>query len=116
MSEELRDNIHWFDDVFEPDSDGSLSGDKENYQDIWSDDDWEDGDFESSIAAKYPGWYLVKMVGFTLHTFKTVEPWLVDNVKFGQYKQVGWDSGCSYSVGVIFESSRDAMMFKLRWR
>ena len=83
---------------------------------LWDDDDWEDADFEKTINAKYPNWYLVKLPAFNALTIKTIEPWLDDNVKYGKFEKVGWSSGCSYSVGVVFESGKDAMMFKLRWR
>ena len=112
----MTSDIKWFDATFELDKDGTISADKPAYTELWDEDDWEDADFQESINAKYPGWYLVKLPSFTRHTFDQIDPWLVDGVKFGQYSKVGWDSGCSYSVGVIFESPRDAMMFKLRWR
>lgn len=112
----MTDDIKWFPDFAEPDKDGLVSAEPSDYSEIFDEDDWEDGDFQPSINAKYPGWYLVKLPSFTRHTFSKVDPWLVDSVKFGQYSKVGWDSGCSYSVGVVFESPRDAMMFKLRWR
>ena len=112
----MTKDIEWLADDSEPDNDGVITSDIGKYSEVWNEDDWEDGDFQPSIAAKYPGWYLVKLVGFTQYSFGKVDPWLVDNVKFGQYNKVGWDSGCSYSVGVVFESPRDAMMFKLRWR
>lgn len=112
----MIDDIDWLADATEPDKDGVVTKDLADYSEIWDEDDWEDGDFQPSIAAKYPGWYLVKLPGFTQRTFDQVDPWLVESVKFGAYSKVGWDSGCSYSVGVVFESPRDAMMFKLRWR
>jgi hypothetical protein len=83
---------------------------------MWEDDDWEDQEFEASVTRDYPGWYLVKLPGFSHATFIKLEPWLAENVKYGDWKKVGWSSGCSYSVGVIFEAPKDAMMFKLRWR
>lgn len=112
----MKQDIDWLEEVSEPDTDGVVTADPAAYSEIFYEDDWEDADFQPTIASKYPGWYLVKLPNFTQRTFDQVDPWLVDNVKFGQYSKVGWDSGCSYSVGVVFELSRDAMMFKLRWR
>lgn len=112
----MTDDIEWLADFAEPDKDGQVSADPDAYSEIFDEDDWEDRDFQPSINDKYPGWYLVKLPSFTRATFNTIDPWLVDSVKFGAYSKVGWDSGCSYSVGVVFESPRDAMMFKLRWR
>lgn len=87
------------------------------FTEIFDEDDWEDSDFEEAINKQYPNWYLVKLPGFTERTFSQVREWLEDgNVHFGAYKKVGWSTICSYSVGVVFESGRDAMMFKLRWR
>lgn len=112
----MTKDIDWLADFSEPDKDGAITSNPADYSEIFDEDDWEDSDFQPSIADKYPGWYLVKMPSFTRLTFDQVDPWLVDSVKFGSYNKVGWDSGCSYSVGVVFESPRDAMMFKLRWR
>lgn len=105
----------WFAEDFEPQQDGIIPPEPV-LNPMYEDDIWEDSDFQQSINVKYPGWYLVKMTGFTAATYDEVEPWLDEHVKFGQYRKVGWDSGCSYSVGVVFEHGRDAMMFKLRWR
>jgi hypothetical protein len=115
MERNMTEEITWFTDEFEPDKDGKVSDDPKQYSSLWDEDDWEDGDFESSINAKYPGWFLVKMPGFTQKTFDQVDPWLVENTGH-LYSKVGWDSGCSTSVGVVFQSTRDAMLFKLRWR
>jgi hypothetical protein len=104
----------WFDCDLEPESDGILS--KANLDAMFEEDEFPDGDFVQSIHAKYPDWYLVRVTGFIAATFMQMKPWLDSNVKFGQYKKVGWDSGCSSSVGVVFENPKDAMMFKLRWR
>lgn len=93
-----------------------FDNDEDDYNEMYLEDDWEDAEFEKSVNDQYPGWKLVKMPSFTHSTFIKVEPWLAENVKYGEWKKVGWSSGCSYSVGVIFESGRDAMMFKLRWR
>lgn len=88
----------------------------ETSYDHWENDSWEDGDFAKGVNDKYPGWHLVKIIGFTSKSFTDIDAWLASNVKFGQYERVGWSSNCSYSVGVVFESGKDAMMFKLRWR
>jgi hypothetical protein len=95
--------------------DGQISEDVET-SNLFEEDEWEDGDFVESIHKKFPNWYLVKMLGFSWSTFIPVEEWCKENVKHGEWKKVGWETGCSYSVGVVFSHSRDAMMFKLRWR
>lgn len=113
----MTKDITWLHGYHEPDKDGLIVDSSEiNVATIYDDDDWEDQDYEDSIHKKFPNWYLVKMTGFTTATFVQVEPWLKENCHFGQYQRVGWDTGCSYSVGVVFESAKDAMMFKLRWR
>lgn len=108
----------WFDCDLEPESDGTLTEEagKDLMNSLYEEDEFPDGEFVASIHAKYPNWYLIRITGFIAATFVEMKPWLDDNVKFGQYKKVGWDSGCSSSVGVVFESPKDAMMFKLRWR
>ena len=90
--------------------------DFEESYDHWENDSWEDPEFIAGVSEKYPGWYVVKLVGFTTKSFTDIDKWLASNVKFGGYERVGWSSGCSYSVGVVFESGKDSMMFKLRWR
>ncbi len=91
--------------------------DEDDLDELFEDDDWEDADFEKDVNEKHPGWYLVKLPGFTTLTFEKVRNWLEDdNIHFGRYETVGWRSGCAYSVGVVFESGRDAMLFKLKWR
>ena len=82
----------------------------------WEDNSWEDPAFRKSVGEEYPGWHLVKIVGFTIKKLSDIDQWLIENVKHGQYKRLGWSSNCSYSVGVVFESGKDAMFFKLRWR
>jgi len=104
----------WFDVLSEPEADGALGEPKLNS--LYEEDEFPDLDFADSVNSKYPGWFLVRITGFIAATFSEMKPWLDENVKFGDFKKVGWDSGCSSSVGVIFESPKDAMMFKLRWR
>jgi hypothetical protein len=117
----MRYNTHndshvdeWFDCELEPESDGVL--DVANASAMFEEDEFPDADFVESIHSKYPGWYLIRITGFIASTFTEMRPWLDANTPFGEYKKVGWDSGCSSSVGVIFQSPKDAMMFKLRWR
>jgi hypothetical protein len=84
---------------------------------LGGEDTWEVGDFQTGINDRFPGWYLIKMPSYSSRTFQVVRDWLADdNVHFGSYEAVGWDSGCSYGLGVVFESAKDAMIFKLRWR
>lgn len=91
--------------------------DDEDFGDLLPADEWEDTGFLKSVAEKYPGWFLVKLPGFTARTFVEVKEWLVDdNVRYGKYEPIGWSSNCAYSVGVVFENAKDAVMFKLRWR
>ena len=112
-----KNEVIWAEDYLGPhnlESDGKIKV-SEPRSEIFEEDDLEDPEFEINLQDTYPGWYFVKMVGFTVSRFDEVEPWLDENVKHGDYQRVGWESGCSYSVGVVFESSRDALMFKLRW-
>jgi hypothetical protein len=110
----MTSEVTWLWDDFDS-HDGQISEEPENSA-LFEEDEWEDGDFVATINNQFPGWYLVKMLGFTWNTFIPVEEWCSENVKHGVWKKVGWETGCSYSVGVVFESPRDAMMFKLRWR
>ena len=106
-------DITWLEDCNYPED--GLIGEKTG-ETLFEDDDWEDEDFEHTINDKFPGWYLVKMLDFKSSTFAPVEEWCRENVSLGEWNKVGWSTGCSYSVGVVFSHPRDAMMFKLRWR
>lgn len=90
--------------------------DDDDEYEMWEDDDWADAGLVESVNKEYPGWFLVKLTGFTHYSFIQIEPWLAENVKYGDWHKVGWRSGCATSVGVVFQSAKDAMMFKLRWR
>jgi hypothetical protein len=79
------------------------------------DDEWEDNYAVADILKKYPeSWKLVKAVNFTYGTMDDMKQWCKDNTT-AAYAHVGWESGCSYTVGVIFESHIDAILFKLTW-
>jgi len=93
-----------------------IEAEEADRNELFEEDDFEDGDFAPSINAKFPGWYLVRMQGFGWQTMGEVKEWCANNVRFGGWEAVGWTSGCSTSVGVVLESGKDAMMFKLRWR
>jgi hypothetical protein len=113
----MTTEVTWlWDDYFPDDGQISKEAPKPEGDALFEDDEWEDGDFVSTINDKFPSWYLVKMLGFTWRTFEPIEEWCQENTKHGQWQKVGWETGCSYSVGVVFESPKDAMMFKLRWR
>src|SRR5476651_1915609 len=89
--------------------------DELEYDDLIGEDEWEDYVAVNDILKKYPSdWYLVKAVDFTYGTMDEMKQWCLDNCN-DKYEHVGWDSGCSYTVGVIFESHMDAILFKLTW-
>jgi hypothetical protein len=90
--------------------------DEDDFDEMWEDDHFSDADWEASVEKKYPGWYLVKLPDFSWTKLQTLSDWLDNNTKHGRYANVDWRSSCSTKVGVAFESGRDAMMFKLRWR
>jgi hypothetical protein len=86
-----------------------------DYDEFVGEDEWEDYVAVNDILKKYPpDWYLVKAVNFTYGTMADMKQWCIDNCN-SKYEHVGWDSGCSYTVGVIFESHMDAILFKLTW-
>jgi hypothetical protein len=89
---------------------------EDDYDDeLLGEDEWEDYVALNDILKKYPpDWYLVKAVNFTYGTMNEMKQWCIDNCQ-GKYDNVGWDSGCSYTVGVIFESHTEAILFKLTW-
>jgi len=89
--------------------------DELEFDDFVGEDEWEDGYAIAEIRKKYPpNWMLVKCYDFTYGTMADMKQWCIDNC-VSQYAHVGWDSGCSYTVGVIFESHVDAVLFKLTW-
>lgn len=89
--------------------------DDEDDINIFDDPDWEDLAFPANIAEQYPGWHQLKITNFSGGTLNQINEWCKQNISHGRWKQVGWNSGCSYSVGIVVEHGRDAMMFRLRW-
>lgn len=81
---------------------------------IFDDEDWEDSAFPQKISDEYPGWHQLKITNFTTTKLKEIREWCKTHIK-GSWEEVGWRSGCSYSVGIVVERGVDAMMFKLRW-
>lgn len=89
--------------------------DFDDYEDFVGEDEWEDGPAIERIKTRYPdGWMVVKVTNFTQNTLADVKEWCKINCT-EPYDHIGWDSGCSYTVGVIFEGYADAVMFKLTW-
>lgn len=79
------------------------------------DDDWDESAMLPEILAKHPEFsHLVRLRGFTLDTLREVDAWLPSSCK-AAFRRIGWSSGCSTSVGVLFVDITDALMFKLRW-
>lgn len=90
--------------------------DEDDFDEMWEDDDWGDEAWEAMVRRRHPGWYFVKLTNMSWSRFKEIEAWCKSNVKYGGHANVDWTSGCSTKYGVAFESGKDAMMFKLRWR
>jgi len=93
--------------------DDELEDDEDEF--YLQDDEWEDLAFPERIANEFPGWHQLKITNFTNKKLTEIREWCTDNVTRGGWKDVGWNSGCSYSVGVVIENPRDAMLFRLRW-
>jgi hypothetical protein len=87
---------------------------EDNDYDLLGEEEWEDEVAVDKIKAKHPGWYLVKALDFSYRDMEDMEQWCVDNC-FEEYELVGWNSGCSYVVGVIFKAQTDAVLFKLQY-
>lgn len=85
----------------------------EDFEDFIDEDDWEDSHWFTKTQEKYPGWHIVKLPN--LYKMSEIEEWLPTNIKHGQYRKEGWYSNCAYSVAIVFEKPKDAIMFKLRW-
>lgn len=86
-----------------------------DYDDFIGDDEWEDGPAVERIMAELgPGWYVVKVTNFTENTLADIDEWCKANCQ-APFKEVGWDSGCSYTVAVALSNHTDAVMFKLTW-
>ncbi len=82
---------------------------------IFDEDYWEDADFPAHIAQEYPSWHQLKIKNFTTKKLNEIREWCTENVHRGGWKDIGWRSGCSYSVGIVIENGRDAMLYRLRW-
>lgn len=59
-------------------------------------------------------WFLVKVFNFHGRTLVQMDEWLRCHAR-GEYKRMGWSTGCSTKVGVAFEDPTDAVYFKLSW-
>lgn len=92
-----------------------LDDDDDDDDFLLGDDDWEDSDFPARIKAQYEGWHLLKIANFNYTMLKEVKAWMAENCTRGEAKDVGWYSGCAYSVGVVIQHPKDAMLFRLRW-
>lgn len=90
-----------------------VEDDEDDY--LLDDDFWEDADFPQRIKDQFPNYQLLKITNFNGATLSEIKAWCVSNITRGHWETVGWNSGCAYSVGVVIESARDAMLFKLRW-
>ncbi|CAM6055297.1 unnamed protein product [Sphagnum tenellum] len=76
-------------------------------------DEWEDDAALERLKEKMPaGWYMVKVTNYTAGKLKDIDEWCELNC-CGEYKRVGFTSGCAYMVAVQFEESRDAVLYKL---
>lgn len=93
------------DDADEPYDDGTLL----------TDDIWEDRLAFNGIRAKYPDQYIMKVVRYGSSTFGELEEWCQDNCR-DQWKKIGWSSGCSYTVAIVFWSHVDAIIYRMRWQ
>lgn len=79
------------------------------------DEEWEDSVAYKKLLEQLPdGWNIVKVYNYTYTTLIDVREWCVENC-LGEYREVRWSSGCSYSTAVMFEQDMDTILFKLRW-
>ena len=82
---------------------------------IRNQEEWEDQQAYQEIIDKMPnGWYMIKVTNYNAQKLKDIDEWCVENCS-GEYKRIGWNSDCAYSVGVQFKESRDAVFFRLMW-
>lgn len=79
------------------------------------DDVWEDRLKYNGIRAKYPDQHIMKVIGYTGHNFVELDEWLKDNCR-QPYKRIGWASGCSTTVAVVFWDTTDAILYRMRWQ
>ena len=63
-----------------------------------------------------PSWHLVKCRNFggPERALSDMEAWLKEYTN-GEYRRVGWTSGCSTKVAVAFADGVDAVYFKMVW-
>jgi hypothetical protein len=95
--------------------DGYMTDTADNDDDFLGDDEWEDIAQLRHITSNYPSdWKVVKVSDFNSETMVDMKEWC-SAMCVHKYDHIGWDSGCSYTVGVIFESISDAVIFRLTW-
>jgi hypothetical protein len=79
-----------------------------------SDLDWEDKIAAHGIRKQYPDQRILKIANYRASTFGEIEDWCRDNCE-GEWKKIGWRSGCHYTVAMAFWNDLDAVTFRLRW-
>jgi hypothetical protein len=79
------------------------------------DDVWEDRLKYNGIRAKFPTQHIMKVIGYSGRSFLELDEWLEENCR-DQYKRIGWASGCSTTVAVVFWDSTDAVLYRMRWQ
>jgi hypothetical protein len=91
-------------------------GSEYGYEGTLIDDDvWEDALKFKGIRDKFPTQHIMKVVGYTGRNFVELDEWLKENTR-QEYRRVGWASGCSTTVAVVFWDATDAILYRMRWQ
>lgn len=79
------------------------------------DDVWEDHLKYQGIRDKFPTQHILKVSGYTGRNFSELDEWLSENCR-AEYRRVGWSSGCSTTVAVVFWNHIDAVLYRMTWQ
>jgi hypothetical protein len=79
-----------------------------------SDQNWEDKLAIMNIRSKYPYPHILKVINYTPATLKDQEEWLTENCR-AEWKRIGWQASCAYTVAIGFTNHIDAVLYRLRW-
>jgi hypothetical protein len=79
------------------------------------DDVFEDRLKYAGIRNQYPTQHILKVIRYTGRSFVELDEWLKENCR-GTYKRIGWASGCSTTVAVVFWDTTDAVLYRMRWQ
>ena len=94
----------------------NIDDDDDDYDDLLGEEDqWEDSVAYKEIKNNMPdGWYMFKIINYNQKKLQDIETWCNENCN-GEFRKIGWRTGCAYMVAMQFSNSYDAVLYRLMW-